>query len=232
MSSTQSIRKPIASTIKPSFSVRAFSSPGFAGPGFSFKEARRIQQSFLSAPEKKALVWMASRTPSWINSDHLTAIGLIAMAGAGAGYWWSNTNRAGLLLVIFCLAVNWLGDSLDGTLARYRNQCRQATAFILTILWTLSAPSFCSEGWRSPDIWRLKSPWACWSPTCCCQLRFIWLRTPSAISRFHISRWAQLNSGFCSALEIWCSTCGSHQSIFWDGVTGSSAWEEPLGYRE
>jgi archaetidylinositol phosphate synthase len=129
MSSTQSIRKPIASTIKPSFCIRGFSSPGFACPGFSFKEARRIQQSFLSVPEKKALVWMASCTPSWINSDHLTAIGLIAMAGAGAGYWWSSTNRSGLLLVIFCLAVNWLGDSLDGTLARYRNQCRPSYGF-------------------------------------------------------------------------------------------------------
>ena len=64
MSSTQSIRKPIASTLKPSLSA-----PGFSFPGSSFKEARRIQQSFLSAPEKKALVWMSSRTPSWINSD-------------------------------------------------------------------------------------------------------------------------------------------------------------------
>ena len=72
---------------------------------------------------------MASRTPSWINSDHLTAIGLLAMAGAGAGYWWSGTNRTGLLLVIFCLTVNWLGDSLDGTLARYRNHCRPSYGF-------------------------------------------------------------------------------------------------------
>jgi len=95
----------------------------------SFKEAKRIQQSFLSVMEKKALVWMASRTPSWINSDHLTVIGLIAMAGAGAGYWWSNTNSAGLLVAIICIVVNWLGDSLDGTLARHRNHCRPRYGF-------------------------------------------------------------------------------------------------------
>jgi archaetidylinositol phosphate synthase len=94
-----------------------------------FREARRTQQSFLAATEKKALLWLAAHTPSWINSDHLTVLGLVAMAGAGAGYWWSRSNRAGLVLVIICLAINWLGDSLDGTLARYRNCCRPRYGF-------------------------------------------------------------------------------------------------------
>lgn len=94
-----------------------------------FREAKRIQQSFLATAEKKALLWLAERTPSWINSDHLTLLGLLAMAGAGAGYWWSRTNRAGLMIVIACLALNWLGDSLDGTLARFRNCCRPRYGF-------------------------------------------------------------------------------------------------------
>src|SRR5260370_41141526 len=88
---------------------------------FRFREAKRIQQSFLAALEKKTLAWLAARTPASINSDHLTVMGLLAMAGAGLGYWWSSTNRAGLFVVIFCLALNWLGDSLDGTLGRFRN---------------------------------------------------------------------------------------------------------------
>jgi len=94
-----------------------------------FREAKRTQQSFLAAMEKTALLWLAARTPPWINSDHLTLLGLAAMAGAGAAYWWSRYHRAGLLLVIVCLAVNWLGDSLDGTLARYRNCCRPRYGF-------------------------------------------------------------------------------------------------------
>jgi archaetidylinositol phosphate synthase len=98
-------------------------------PHVAFAEARRIQQSFLAGIEKKFLVWMASRSPAWINSDHLTSMGVIAMAAAGAAYWWSKTNRSGLLLVIVCLAINWLGDSLDGTLARYRNHCRPRYGF-------------------------------------------------------------------------------------------------------
>jgi archaetidylinositol phosphate synthase len=94
-----------------------------------FREAKRIQQSFLAAVEKRTLFWLAARTPDWINSDHLTLLGLAAMAGAGAGYWWSRWNRAGLLAVIVCLALNWLGDSLDGTLARFRNCPRPRYGF-------------------------------------------------------------------------------------------------------
>ena len=94
-----------------------------------FREAKRIQQSFLAALEKRTLLWLAARTPAWINSDHLTLLGLVAMAGAGAGYWWSKTNPIGLWAVGLCLAVNWLGDSLDGTLARFRNHCRPRYGF-------------------------------------------------------------------------------------------------------
>jgi phosphatidylglycerophosphate synthase len=94
-----------------------------------FREARRIQQSFLANLEKRTLIWLAARTPAWINSDHLTVLGLLSMAGAGAGYWWSHSNRVGLLLVIACLALNWLGDSLDGTLARFRGHSRPRYGF-------------------------------------------------------------------------------------------------------
>lgn len=96
-----------------------------------FREAKRIQQSFLARAEKSTLLWLAARTPRFLNSDHLTVLGLLAMAGAGAAYWWSATNRAGLLLVIACLALNWLGDSLDGTLARFRSCPRPRYGFYI-----------------------------------------------------------------------------------------------------
>ncbi len=95
----------------------------------SFQEATRIQRSFLANVEKKTLIWLAARTPAWINSDHLTALGLVAMAGAGASYWWAHANACGLLLVVLCLALNWLGDSLDGTLARFRDHSRPRYGF-------------------------------------------------------------------------------------------------------
>ena len=85
----------------------------------------RQHDSVLAAAEKKALIWMASRLPRWINPDHLSALGLIAMAGAGVSFWLMATDPySGAALVAVCLVLNWFGDSLDGTLARVRNQQR------------------------------------------------------------------------------------------------------------
>ncbi len=75
----------------------------------------------LEIPEKKALLWLAQRTPCWINSDHLTLLGFTAMLAAGAFFWVARWNKLSLTLAVAALAVNWLGDSLDGTLARFRN---------------------------------------------------------------------------------------------------------------
>jgi len=75
------------------------------------------------------LLWLAQHAPAWINSDHLTALGLVALLGAGLSYWWARSNPVGLYGVIVCLALNWLGDSLDGTLARVRNRQRPRYGF-------------------------------------------------------------------------------------------------------
>jgi archaetidylinositol phosphate synthase len=95
----------------------------------AFQEASREQMSLLAPLEKKCLIWMARHAPRWINSDHLTVLGLISLAGAGLSYWYARWNSAGLLLVIALLVLNWLGDSLDGTLARVRNQQRPRYGF-------------------------------------------------------------------------------------------------------
>ena len=100
-----------------------------AADGARFQEAARAQVSFLAPVEKRCLIWLARRTPAWIGSDHLTALGLLALAGAGLSYWYARSNHAGLLLAIVCLALNWLGDSLDGTLARVRNCQRPRYGF-------------------------------------------------------------------------------------------------------
>jgi phosphatidylglycerophosphate synthase len=92
-------------------------------------KTRRIQASFLAAPEKKTLLWLAERTPTGINSDHLTALGFAGQLAAGVFYALSRWNRYYLLAVIACLVVNWLGDSLDGTLARVRQQQRPRYGF-------------------------------------------------------------------------------------------------------
>ncbi len=94
-----------------------------------FRQAERAQLSILSKLEKRCLVWMAERMPTRVNSDHLTVLGVTGMFLAGLCYWYARWNRLGLLLVILFLAVNWFGDSLDGTLARVRNRQRPRYGF-------------------------------------------------------------------------------------------------------
>jgi len=94
-----------------------------------FENATRIHNSLTSNPEKRALVWMAERTPRRISSDHLTLLGFIAQVMAGVSYALAARNRYWLVTGIFFLTLNWLGDSLDGTLARVRRRQRPRYGF-------------------------------------------------------------------------------------------------------
>jgi archaetidylinositol phosphate synthase len=94
-----------------------------------FRNADRYQEALTAGLERSFLLWLARRTPRWINSDHLTILGFVAQLLAGAGYALSRWNKYGLLLVVAALSLNWLGDSLDGTLARHRNQQRPRYGF-------------------------------------------------------------------------------------------------------
>jgi hypothetical protein len=105
-----------------------------------FPEMRRIQESWMAAHERRALLWLAGRTPRWIGPDHLTGLGLAAQVGAGGCYLLAAWNRYALLGVIACLALNWLGDSLDGTLPACGNNCDPGTAFTLTTWSIVSVP--------------------------------------------------------------------------------------------
>ena len=98
-------------------------------PKADFQNATRIHGSFLAAAEKRALIWMAERMPRWVNSDHLTALGFAAQIATGVCYALAGRNRRMLLAAIVCLALNWFGDSLDGTLARVRQQQRPRYGF-------------------------------------------------------------------------------------------------------
>ena len=92
-------------------------------------EMRRVQESWVASGEKKVLLWLAARTPQWIKPDHLTALGFAAQIGAGACYALARWNKYALVGVIVFLALNWLGDSLDGTLARVRQKLRPRYGF-------------------------------------------------------------------------------------------------------
>lgn len=95
----------------------------------AFRNAARKQESILAPAERRALLYLAARMPAWVTPDHLTLLGFLAMALAGASFaaarWWPPALVAGC----FWIAVNWFGDSLDGTLARVRNRQRPRYGF-------------------------------------------------------------------------------------------------------
>ena len=91
----------------------------------------RDNRGLLAAAEKRALIWLAHRLPAAVNSDHLSLAGLAAMAVAGlsfAAYAWIPPAAAAAA-VVAALALNWFGDSLDGTVARVRDQQRPRYGF-------------------------------------------------------------------------------------------------------
>jgi archaetidylinositol phosphate synthase len=94
-----------------------------------FQNAMRLQESLTAAPERKLLLRLAARVPAKINSDHLTLLGFLSMCFAGASYALARWSPLGLPMAILFLAMNWFGDSLDGTLARVRNCQRPRYGF-------------------------------------------------------------------------------------------------------
>jgi len=94
-----------------------------------FRDARREQTSILAPLERGVLRELASRMPARINSDHLSLLGFVAMLLAGVCYAASRHYPNMLHLVNLFLFLNWFGDSLDGTLARYRDRQRPRYGF-------------------------------------------------------------------------------------------------------
>jgi phosphatidylglycerophosphate synthase len=82
--------------------------------------AKRDLTFLLAGPERRLLRGIAARLPRAIVPDHLTILGVVGAAGTALGYWLSNRDPAWLWLASGMLAVNWFGDSLDGTTARVR----------------------------------------------------------------------------------------------------------------
>ena len=94
-----------------------------------FVNAPRIHTAVTAGVEKRLLTWIARRTPACVTPDHLTVLGFAAQLGAGAAYWLASADARALWMVNVLLVLNWLGDSLDGTLARVRNRQRPRYGF-------------------------------------------------------------------------------------------------------
>src|SRR5438309_9153393 len=137
---------------------------------------------------------MAYRAPHWLSSDQLTVLGLTAQIGAGVGYALSRYNRYALLLVILCLVLNWLGDSMDGTLARVRCQQRPRYGFYVDHMVDNfgSIALMCGLG---------VSGFLHWQTAIAMLIAFLLLSSESYLATYTLSRF-QLSQGIFGPTEI------------------------------
>jgi archaetidylinositol phosphate synthase len=160
----------------------------------AFAPARRMNRSLTAAAEKRALMWMAERAPRWVTSDGLTMLGLLAQIGAGAFYAFSAYNRSALLGVIACIALNWFGDSMDGTLARVRNQQRPRYGFYVDHMVDILGATalMCGLG---------MSGFAHWPVATAMLVAFLLLSAESYLATYTLSRF-EMSQGIFGPTEI------------------------------
>jgi phosphatidylglycerophosphate synthase len=94
-------------------------------------EATRESNFLLARAEKRVLRAIARRLPRWILPDDLTALGVLSAIAICAAYVLSNESSSWLWVASGLLVVHWLGDSLDGTLARVREIQRPRYGYYL-----------------------------------------------------------------------------------------------------
>ena len=106
----------------------------------------RENTGLLAAAEKRTLIWIARRLPPNVHSDHLSALGLGGMGAAGLSFAAFPFSSWAVVGVVVALAINWFGDSLDGTVARVRNQQRPRYGFYVDHVIDLAGTTFLLAG--------------------------------------------------------------------------------------
>ncbi|HEV2136690.1 MAG TPA: CDP-alcohol phosphatidyltransferase family protein [Terracidiphilus sp.] len=159
-----------------------------------FANARRVNQALTARVEKRILEWMAARAPRWVTSDQLTALGLGAQIAAGLFFALARYHRSALLLVIVCIALNWLGDSLDGTLARVRRQQRPRYGFYVDHMVDIfgAVALMCGLGW---------SGFVHWPVAIAMLIAFLLLAGESYLATYTLDQF-QLSQGLFGPTEI------------------------------
>lgn len=91
----------------------------------------RVINTFTGSAEKRLLRWLSAHMPAWVTPDILTGVGLVGAIVIAVAYWLSNRNPNYLWLASLGFVINWFGDSMDGSLARYRKIERPIYGFFI-----------------------------------------------------------------------------------------------------
>jgi phosphatidylglycerophosphate synthase len=159
-----------------------------------FRSATRINRSLTASLEKRVLEWMAVRAPRWVTSDWLTLLGFAAQLACGACFALGRFDRRFLLGAIACLALNWLGDSLDGTLARVRHMERPRYGFYVDHMADVFGSVALMLGLGCSGFLR-------WQIAVAMLLAFLVLAAESFLATYALSRF-QLSQGLFGPTEI------------------------------
>ena len=95
------------------------------------KQHQRVNDILLGPLERPALKWLAAHMPHWVTPNICTIIGMLAALLIMISYGLSMVDRNFLWLASLGYVLNWFGDSLDGTLARYRHIERPVFGFFI-----------------------------------------------------------------------------------------------------
>ena len=91
----------------------------------------RIQENVLAKSERQILQWLCARMPAWVTPDVLTVTGLVGALATFSGYIASNLSAQWLWLAIAGYVIQWFGDSMDGSLARFRRIERPSYGYFI-----------------------------------------------------------------------------------------------------
>lgn len=94
-------------------------------------EHTRVNRILLGPLERPALKWLSERMPQWVSPDFLTGVGFFGAVLVFVGYVLTTRDVRFMWLASFGFVLNWFGDSLDGTLARYRHIERPRYGFFI-----------------------------------------------------------------------------------------------------
>ena len=95
------------------------------------KSHKRVNDILLGPIERPALLWLSAHMPAWVTPDILTAAGVFGAVVIIVSYALTNVDKNFLWLASLGFVINWFGDSLDGSLARYRKIERPKYGFFV-----------------------------------------------------------------------------------------------------
>jgi len=190
----------------------ATNAPTYRVVATGFRDAKRTQEAITAPLERKALAWLARRTPEWIGPDHLTALGFAAQFLAGVCYALARWSALVLLGATIFIAINWLGDSLDGTLARYRQRLRPRYGFYIDHMIDTFGAIFLMAGLAA-------SGYLHWQVSAAMLTAFLALSIETYLASYTLADF-RLSHGYFGPTEIRIlMAMGNAALLFWPRVT-------------